>query len=934
MTKPRYARFYKCDLQMQTPIDRRHWAGEGLPSNPTDDQLRTAAENYIARCYEVGLEVIAITDHNLGGDNGPKFIQLLIDEAQAQSAWNGYCITVFPGFEIEAKTPGRCHLLCLFAPGTDLKHVDHTLSSLGLPLGQRFLTGGKPQATDKDLDEILSLITPPDGIVIAAHAGDTKGVLDKKQMADGWQHDAIRNERLLCIELADPREHYAKDGSRLGMIVRNDPGDWHRHHPIAVINNSDCKRLSESDGTGDTSWIGKRFTWIKMSEPTIEGLRQAFIDHESRIRFGDIRPEELRPHPRIESIKVSGAKFLADQEILLSPNMTTLIGGGGTGKSTIIEYLRAGLGQPPAGAKDVLDNYSRAIKSLGSGQVDFTLSQGAETINVAYQAEQSVATVDGAEVEDLATRFPVLVLGQREIFAIAESGEETLRILDQFQRDRIEGLRRQSSSVRATLSALDAELDQLPSLKARKKTVGEEIARRTSELTRIESQQAPLARLNLFRREQRAVQAVDDALERAARAAEEFAAGLTLGVGTSVYRSPDVPHADGIEELVNRAQSYVANLSSQILVAAEELREQVIRERAAPERSQWRSAMDEAAEVYSNVVPAEDEEQPRVGADELRVEIEARQSEAVLLDEQIDALEAKCASRPGLLDRLREVWQHELQARREIAERSAGLVPKTTQGTPFISVAIESFADEEALFDELNRDVDHRSVSEDELRGLCSDLRSAAGGENPLEVFVSGLVQAESGNPPIWLSSLRQAVQNALLKQFPEAKRRSLQLVRIDDRAIVTLRRMDGTEAGTLDSGLSVGQKCTAILALVLSAGENQPIVIDQPEDEIDNEFIYRELVPLLRKAKQERQVIIATHNPNLPVNGDAELIYPLQARSTGKPGAQPQGAPWRASSGADAIGSLDRAVVKEAVEEIMEGSEEAFQRRLARYGF
>lgn len=81
-----------------------------------------------------------------------------------------------------------------------------------------------------------------------------------------------------------------------------------------------------------------------------------------------------------------------------------------------------------------------------------------------------------------------------------------------------------------------------------------------------------------------------------------------------------------------------------------------------------------------------------------------------------------------------------------------------------------------------------------------------------------------------------------------------------------------------------MGQRCTAILALALATGTD-PIVIDQPEDEIDNEFIYThlsELVPLLRKAKESRQVIIATHNPNLPVNGDAELICALVASSDG----------------------------------------------------
>src|SRR5690606_27654283 len=131
----------------------------------------------------------------------------------------------------------------------------------------------------------------------------------------------------------------------LGAVVRNDPGEWHRRHPIAVVTSSDCKRLREDDGSGDESWIGKRFCWLKMSDRSIEGLRQAFLDHESRIRHGKVRPESLERHPRVLGIGVEGVDFLTDQELALSPNLTTLIGGGGTGKSTLIEYLRAAFQQ-------------------------------------------------------------------------------------------------------------------------------------------------------------------------------------------------------------------------------------------------------------------------------------------------------------------------------------------------------------------------------------------------------------------------------------------------------------------------------------------------------------------------------------------------------------------------------------------------------------
>jgi len=108
-------------------------------------------------------------------------------------------------------------------------------------------------------------------------------------------------------------------------------------------------------------------------------------------------------------------------------------------------------------------------------------------------------------------------------------------------------------------------------------------------------------------------------------------------------------------------------------------------------------------------------------------------------------------------------------------------------------------------------------------------------------------------------------------------------------------------------------------LAMLLSQGEG-PLVFDQPEDEVDSNFVYRELVSLLRRIKNERQVVLVTHNANLPVNGDAEMVYALETRDgRGRKLAE---------------GGLDNSAVSQAVLEIMEGSEEAFKRRHEKYHF
>ena len=118
---------------------------------------------------------------------------------------------------------------------------------------------------------------------------------------------------------------------------------------------------------------------------------------------------------------------------------------------------------------------------------------------------------------------------------------------------------------------------------------------------------------------------------------------------------------------------------------------------------------------------------------------------------------------------------------------------------------------------------------------------------------------------------------------------------------------------------LSIGQKCTAILTLLLVESDI-PLIVYQPEDSLDNKFIYEEVVKLLRQEREKRQFIIATHNANIPVLGDAELILALEAE-------EERG--WVEQH--DAIDNLD---VQEAVKKVLEGGKEAFERRREKYGF
>ncbi|OOO64650.1 hypothetical protein BS638_10390 [Clostridium tepidum] len=121
---------------------------------------------------------------------------------------------------------------------------------------------------------------------------------------------------------------------------------------------------------------------------------------------------------------------------------------------------------------------------------------------------------------------------------------------------------------------------------------------------------------------------------------------------------------------------------------------------------------------------------------------------------------------------------------------------------------------------------------------------------------------------------------------------------------------------------LSMGQKSVAMLLIIVTAahdlGDNRPLIIDQPEDDLDNIYIYSSLVKEFRKIKNNRQLIFATHNPNIPISGDAENIIILE--STGENGY------------VSCSGSIDKIGISEKVLNILEGGRQALDIRNMKY--
>ncbi|CAH0249211.1 hypothetical protein SRABI80_02944 [Peribacillus frigoritolerans] len=157
---------------------------------------------------------------------------------------------------------------------------------------------------------------------------------------------------------------------------------------------------------------------------------------------------------------------------------------------------------------------------------------------------------------------------------------------------------------------------------------------------------------------------------------------------------------------------------------------------------------------------------------------------------------------------------------------------------------------------------------------------------------------------------------NKVIKELNDEQLDRLHLLYPEDKIEVKYKANKASGYKSI-SNASAGQKTSAVLTFLLSYG-NMPLLLDQPEDDLDNQLIYDLIVDRLKKSKENRQIVTITHNANIPVNGDAEWVVALNSETK--------------DIEVLCEGSLENKEVKDAICNIMEGGEDAFTLRAKRY--
>ena len=898
--------WFKADLHVHTIDDhagKRARMPDGLSGDPANPGVRSAyARRFLQGAVANEVQVLGLTPHSprAGTASDTSVVWEVVETWNSGADDDGVLFrekifAVFPGFEPSLKEGSRgLHLLFLFDPEIGREHYlklfDMVMGGVSPWDGDTLQISNK-RAEDafEDLRKFRDRehLQEWEYLVLAPHIDASSGLLgtQKAQVLQLFDHGSVTG-----LELGDERlpEDTLEDRPWLAKGMRQ--------HRQAFFHGSDAYSIDD---------IGKRHTWVKLASPRIEALRQAFIASDSRIRIGFIRDKDkklvelpeppditMNDRPWLKSVTVrGGTSFFGgskdgnpeETRFDLSPDLTCIIGGSMTGKSTLLDGLRMHVGAPEPGDKSIAEQVeARGRDRFLSGSPEITFdAPGSDPMAPLHE------------------RWPARFFAQSELQRLAEAGSIEA-LLAKLTPSEAAGIEERS----VTLRGLDKELRNTAGALAR---LDEELAE-----TEQDHERARRARQELDAFKDAGVDTLH-ALGRRRRAWESARCeggrlGTAVEAAMASIHSPTTAEID--DELIG--------MLTEAGVDSEELDLDSRWSRIAGHLQSAKGELNGLMEIVSKTIEiVEDHESvARIGV------------ERALARRGLDASKLKefqkLNRQAGLLAKYEAV----------LKEKRARVASLETSFAKFQKERRRLRQEQRDAFDRVLAHVARQFGARIRARRIENgDTRS-------LEEYLSGLTRKgitrwwnglepsarpspgnlldRLANDTLREVGMTDTVQRTFREAMTKDRLRALAALRTPDTYVLEMLLDDGNYRRLDD--LSGGQKVSVLLSLLLETADDRPLVIDQPEDELDNRFLWETILPALKKLKGQRQLIVATHDPNIVVNGDADMVILLKA--TARRG-------W-----VDETGAIEEPAVRDAIVRTVDGGDEAFRLRRRKYGF
>lgn len=721
-----------------------------------------------------------------------------------------------------------------------------------------------------------------------------------------------------------------------------------------------------------------RRCWLK-GRVTFETLRQACLEPEMRVFVGTAAPPAAQPSQVMTDVEVSGAPFMLDAKVPLNPGLIGIIGARGSGKTALADLIAAaGAALMVKGNK--LSFVYRAREHLAGARVDLSWDDGTGCGETIANLMEMESESDDPQVRYLSQQFvdrlcsaegltdELLVEIQRVIF-LAHPTEERLGATDfmQLLDLRAESARTARSQAEGELSDLSAEFVTEREKEASVGPLRSKLTALTGAITKAQSDRTKLvgksggdqARLDSYSVVARVLQqrrSEHEQLERRRNALDTLAREVALA------RSRTFP--DMLRQMRQRHQD--AQLPDALwprfaLQFTGDVDGAIAAERAVVTAALATLAGTPVVTPVGTAPPATSYLPQGAQLASLSIAVlaaEAQRLEALI---GVDREAAKALTTLNSKVAADEAQAANLRRQIEAAEQApARLVAIRGERRDAYTRVFDALVAEQAELTSLYAPLASRIEAESgSARMLSFDVRRrvdigawARKGETLLDLRYGSTLKkgslaeiATASLAPAWASgSAEQA--SAALQQFRETYDAAIveccPYDRNDPAEAAKLRQWAGDISawlygtshiqiaygiqydGTDVERLSPGTRGIVLLLLYLAidTDDNRPLVIDQPEENLDPRSIFVELVERFRSAKQRRQIIIVTHNANLIVNTDADQVI-VATCGPHRPGQLPEIGYLS--------GGLEDPTIRESVCSILEGGEEAFRERAKR---
>ena len=627
-------------------------------------------------------------------------------------------------------------------------------------------------------------------------------------------------------------------------------------------------------------------------------------------------------HHRITKLSVTGG-YLDGMDLRLEDGLVCFIGPRGSGKTTVLELLRFALGLAP---KDEGNNRQRVKRfenlvaaNLGQGRidVDFETKEGlVYHVQRSADEEPLVTDSDGDPVDsailDARSSIDIAVYGQNEVEDIATQPGFLRAVLDRFCAGELSDVQGRIRRATVALQRNATEVIQLSD----KKTKGHEAVRTLPELeSRLVKIVADLAAAKLG-------DDLDDASKGKALRTKESAALARVAPAITDARSELAPLSRGIigefkqvftDEILQGPHGQLfGGLRDQLRQGVARL-QAAIKEIDASLDKMSDAATEATASLQKAHQPAEVRYQALVkkAADfraKLRdrdtlnkqvAELKARKQEQ---DHTGKRLAASLEERKTMLDDLSSLCEERYRVRDRVAKNLTGrLAPK-------IQVSVQQDAEQAAYRSFL---VDRRPRTGGRYNENLNRVSQNIAPRQLADLVCADDAMSLSEHAGIEFEFAVNLVQE--LRSDPQYVR-DLEVIALEDLPKIELDLGGGQWRPS--EQLSTGQMCSVVLPLLLLESA-APLVIDQPEDNLDNRFVADTVVGFINKFRADRQMVFITHNPNIPVLGQANQVVVMD--SDGRRG--------------EVLAHGDVDAMRTHIVDLLEGGREAFETRKERYG-